>query len=94
LGLQSASSSGNHAAMVLRRLGIAPSRRANACVACDNCPDLLELEDGDFAVIGADATEALAAHLPADAGCGPGERIVRVPRGVLLAARADLAALR
>ena len=80
--------------MILRRLGTAPSQREGACVACNNCPDLFELPDGDFAVIGPDATADIAPHLPADAGCGPGERIVRVPRAVLLAARADIAALR
>jgi hypothetical protein len=76
--------------MILRRLGIAPSERTNACVACDNCPDLFELTDGDFAVIGADATGELSALLPSDAGCGPGERIVRVPRAVFLAAVGSL----
>lgn len=79
--------------MTLRRLGTAPAERERACVACNNCPDVFELPDGDFAVIGLDATADIAPHLPADAGCGPGERIVRVPRAVLIAARADLAAL-
>ena len=78
--------------MNLRRLGTAPSQRNGACVACDNCPDLFELPDGDFAVIGIDATAALAPHLPADAGCGPDERIVRIPRAVLVAAKADIPA--
>ena len=76
--------------MLLRRLGTPPSQRQGACVACNNCPDVFELPDGDFAVIGPDATAEIAPHLPADAGCGAGERIVRVPRAVLLAARADL----
>jgi hypothetical protein len=79
--------------MTLRRLGTPPSQRDNACAACNNCPDLFVLPDGDFAVIGADATGELAGLLPADAGCGPGERIVRIPRAVLLAARADIASL-
>ena len=79
------------AAMILRRLGIAPSLRPEAeCVACNNCPDLFELEDGDFAVIGLDVTESVGRFLPADAGCGEGERIVRIPRAVLVAARADI----
>ena len=78
--------------MILRRLGTPPSQREGACVACDNCPDLFELEDGDFAVIGEDVTQALAALLPPDAGCGAGERIVRIPRAVLIAARGDIPA--
>ncbi len=79
--------------MILRRLGTAPTQRDSACAACNNCPDLFELADGDFAVIGADSTAELSAQLPADAGCGPDERIVRIPRAVLLAARSDIAAL-
>jgi hypothetical protein len=74
--------------MILRRLGISPSQRASAeCVACNNCPDLFELENGDFAVIGHDVTDEVSPHLPADAGCGASERIVRIPREVLVAAR-------
>jgi len=61
-------------------------------VACDNCPDLFELECGDFAVIGFDVTDEVRSHLPADAGCGAGERIVRIPRGVLVAARESIPA--
>lgn len=73
--------------MILRRLGTAPASRQSACVGCNNCPDLFEIEGGDFAVIGRDATALLAAHLPADAGCGDDERIVVIPRAVLVAAR-------
>ena len=79
--------------MILRRLGIPPQERASAaCVACDNCPDLFELEGGDFAVIGFDLTDEVRSHLPADAGCGAGERIVRIPREVLVAARESIPA--
>ena len=59
-------------------------------MACNNCPDLFELADGDFAIIGSDVTDEVVPHLPSDAGCGAGERIVRIPRAVLLAARRDL----
>ena len=73
--------------MILRRLGTSPSQRASAeCVACNNCPDLFELADGDFAIIGFDVTDEVVPHLPSDAGCGAGERIVRIPRAVLVAA--------
>ena len=77
---------------IVRRLGIAPAARSVECVACNNCPDVFELNDGDFAVIGFDVTKELAANLPPDAGCGPGERIVRIPRAVLVAARAQIPA--
>jgi hypothetical protein len=79
--------------MILRRLGTPPPLRESAeCVACNNCPDLFELEGGDFAVIGFDVTEELVPHLPADAGCGAGERIIRIPREVLVAARESIPA--
>lgn len=72
---------------ILRRLGLSPAQREFACAACNNCPDLFELENGDFAVIGQDVTGELRGHLPLDAGCGPDERIVKIPRAVLVAAR-------
>ncbi len=72
--------------MYLRSL-IDPSARS--CTAALNCPDVLELQDGDFAVIGADMTTT-AAQLPVGSGCGPEERIVRVPRSVMLQVRARI----
>ena len=74
--------------MFLRRLG-PTTKSGNSCIGAKHCPDLFELEDGDFAVIGADITSA-ADKLPPDAGCGPGERIVRLPRQILVLARADI----
>jgi hypothetical protein len=53
-------------------------------------PDIWELEDGSFAVIGVDKTEELVGHLPPDAGVGPLERILVVPRVTLTAARVDI----
>jgi hypothetical protein len=73
--------------MFLRRIGSNQSRTIAECVGCRNCPDIWELIDGDFAVIGADITEVAAPHLPATAGCGPGERIVRLPRKLLVDAK-------
>ena len=57
--------------------------------ACQGCPDIWELEDGDFAVIGADITPA-AAKLPPSANCGQDERIVRIPRRTLVLAKRDI----
>jgi hypothetical protein len=59
-------------------------------VACNNCPDVFELEGGDFAIIGFDVTADLRSRLPDDAGCGPGECIIRVPREVLISAKRDI----
>ena len=57
--------------------------------ACNNtsaCPDIFELNDGSFAIVGSDITHE-AGKLPADAGCASNERIVRVPRELLVRAK-------
>jgi len=43
-----------------------------ACIGGHRCPDILELDAGDFAVIGADITEIAIDKLPPGSGCGPG----------------------
>jgi hypothetical protein len=54
------------------------------------CPDFLELESVDFAVIGEDISEQALGHLPVESGYGPQERIVRIPRSVLAQAKAKI----
>ena len=70
---------------IIRRLG--PDK---PCASASACPDILELDNGDFAIIGSDITEATKASLPPSAGCGPHERIIRIPRSVLVNARNDI----
>lgn len=74
--------------MILRKLG--PPTDAALCVNGRACPDLFELTTGDFAIIGADITREAATCLPPGSGCGPQERIVRVPRRTLVLARVDI----
>ena len=76
--------------MIKRRLGPPPHADGHRTVAANGCPDIFELTDGDFAVIGIDMTAEAARQLPGDASCGPDERIVRVPRRTLVLARADI----
>jgi hypothetical protein len=76
--------------MFLKRLGPDPHAGGAVTPALQGCPDLFELVDGDFAVIGRDITAAAKRHLPASASCGPEERIVRLPRKTLVLARADI----
>lgn len=73
--------------MFVRRLA-PPSESAASpqCYSTYGCPDLWELDNGDFAVIGADITE-LADKLPPGAGCAPDERMVRIPRKLLVGAK-------
>jgi hypothetical protein len=58
--------------------------------ALSGCPDVWELNNGDFAVIGIRKTSELIGNLPETAGCGPDEEIVLVPREVFLNAGRDL----
>jgi hypothetical protein len=77
-----------------RRLGPDPHANGQQTAACNGCPDLWEMENGDIAIIGIRITDAAKAKLPVTAGCGPDEEIVLVPRGLILAAQGDLAKLR
>jgi hypothetical protein len=68
----------------IRRIGI------HHCHQTVGCPDIWELDNGDFAVIGTDITDAALPKLPSSAGCGPDERIVRLPRNLLVNAKRDI----
>jgi hypothetical protein len=76
--------------MFLRRLGPDPHADGERTVALSGCPDILELETGDFAIIGTDITELSANLLPPTASCGPDERIIRIPRKTLVLAKSDI----
>lgn len=73
-----------------KRLGPDPHANGAKTAALMNCPDIWQLEDGNFAVIGIDVTARTAGRLPPSAGCGPDERVVWIPRGLLVAAKADI----
>ena len=72
----------------VRRLGRSPRERGS--LNNGTCPDVFELSNGDFAVIGTDATEMLELKLPSDAARADYERIVVVSRETLLAAKRDI----
>ena len=73
-----------------RRLGPDPHADGAQSAACDGCPDIWELADGDFAVIGITITREAEPLLPESASCGQDETIVRVPRNVLVSAKRDI----
>ncbi|MGH1555433.1 hypothetical protein ACRAWF_37225 [Streptomyces sp. L7] len=73
---------------IVRRLGDSPRQRGS--LSGDTCPDLFELSDGSFAIIGTDRTEELDALLPADAARADYERIVVITRDTLLRAKRDI----
>jgi len=73
--------------MLLRRLGPDPHAGNGQTPALQGCPDVFELETGDFVVIGQDVTSQIISDLPPGASCGPDERIVRIPRKTLVLAK-------
>lgn len=73
--------------MTLRRIGPDPHAGGAQTPALQGCPDLFELETGDFAVVGKDITAEVANQLPPGASCGPDERVVVIPRRTLLRAK-------
>ena len=75
--------------MFKKRLGQDQHAGGASTSGCYGCPDIWELDGGDFAVIGADITD-LAAKLPPSASCGPDERMVRVPRKTLVLAKPEI----
>jgi hypothetical protein len=73
---------------IVRRIGASPRERGSQ--TGETCPDIFELSDGNFAVIGTEATAALDTELPADAARADYERIVVVTRETLIRAKADI----
>lgn len=72
-----------------RRLGKSPQELGNTTDTPD-CPDIWELENGDIAVIGRDLTDPLCGKLPEGVSIGPDERLVVIPRNMLVAAKPDI----
>ncbi|GAA4241076.1 hypothetical protein GCM10022254_68480 [Actinomadura meridiana] len=54
------------------------------------CPDLWELSNGDVAAIGRDLTEVYRDRLPSGVSVGADERIVVLPRNMIIAAKPDI----
>ncbi|MFV2197699.1 hypothetical protein [Nocardiopsis sp. LOL_012] len=73
----------------LRRLGRSPRDLGNTNNV-RGCPDIWELDNGDIAVIGRDLTDHYTGLLPSDAAVDDDERLVVIPRNVLVSAKADI----
>jgi hypothetical protein len=71
----------------VRRLGRAPG---TGTTGASGSPDIVELENGDFAVVGWDVTGDVDLSLLPGVHCAPGERMVRIDRDVLLNAKRDI----
>ncbi|MFJ4786732.1 hypothetical protein [Streptomyces sp. NPDC088794] len=73
---------------IVRRVGVSPRERGST--TGQTCPDIFELSNGDFAVIGREATEELDHELPTDAARADYERIVVITRETLVRAKRDI----
>ncbi|MEV0639251.1 hypothetical protein AB0I77_30810 [Streptomyces sp. NPDC050619] len=73
---------------VVRRIGDSPKVRGSQ--TAETCPDVFELSDGSFAVIGTESTAALDPLLPPDAARADYERIVVIDRETLIRAKRDI----
>lgn len=73
---------------IARRIGVPPQQRGSH--TGETCPDLFELSDGNYAIIGTEATAALDPHLPPDAARADYERIVVITRETLIRAKKDI----
>ena len=86
-------------ALFVRRLGKSPKEisfldeKGDSIVVTQGktgCPDFWELSNGDIAVIGRDLTGVYASQLPEGVSIANDERLVVVPRGMVIAAKSDI----
>jgi hypothetical protein len=79
----------DHDAEFHRRLGKTAADVGDSRTTQD-CPEIWELDNGDIAVIGRDATAAYRGRLPSGVSVGHDERLVIVSGRLLSAAKPDI----
>ncbi|OLT25944.1 hypothetical protein BJF79_12525 [Actinomadura sp. CNU-125] len=79
----------DHDAEFQRRLG-KTAAEVGASRTTQDCPEIWELDNGDIAVIGREATDAYAGRLPKGVSIGQDERLVIIPGRMLSAAKPDI----
>ncbi|NKZ05490.1 hypothetical protein [Actinomadura latina] len=79
----------DHDARFLRRLGKTAAEVGDSRTTQD-CPEIWELDNGDIAVIGRDATGAYHDRLPPGVSVGSDEGIVIISGRLLAAAKPDI----
>jgi hypothetical protein len=73
----------------VRRLGKTPQERGDTTAATGSL-DIVELDGGDFAVIGTGITDQIGINPLPDARCATDERIVKISRATLISAKIDI----
>ncbi len=56
----------------------------------NRCPDLWELDNGDFVAIGKDLTKSIKSRLPSNVEVGSDEKAILIPKIVLKSAKQNL----
>lgn len=79
----------DHSAGFRRRLGKTAAAVGDSRTSGD-CPEIWELDNGDIAVIGREATAAYVDRLPPGVNIGPDERLVIISGRLLSAAKPDI----
>ncbi|GAA4236766.1 hypothetical protein GCM10022254_47230 [Actinomadura meridiana] len=79
----------DYSAVFRRRLGKTAAELGDSRTT-DQCPEIWELDNGDVAVIGRDATTAYQDRLPAGVSIRPDERLVIISGRILAAAKPDI----
>nr|BFE28496.1 hypothetical protein GCM10010200_007470 [Actinomadura rugatobispora] len=79
----------DHDAQFHRRLGRTAAELGDSRTTQD-CPEIWQLDNGDIAVIGRDATTAYADRLPPGVRIGSDERLVIISGRMLSAAKPDI----
>ena len=73
-------------ALFVRRLGKSASGLGNTDER-DGCPDIWELSNRDIVLVGWDVTTSFAGRIPADVKVAKDERVVVIPRSMIIAAK-------
>ena len=73
----------------IRRLGKTPQELGNT-TGVSGSPDIIELDDGSIGAIGPDITDEIGLEPLPGVKCGPGERIIRLPRNTFVFAAKDI----
>jgi hypothetical protein len=77
------------AANFRRRLGKS-AHELGTTTGSASCPEIWELENGDIAVIGTELTASYRDRLPGGVKIDPGERLVVIPRSMMISAKPDI----
>lgn len=76
-------------AVPVRRLGKSPQELGNT-TGPQHCPDIWEMSNGDYMVIGTDATQDYLGRLPDGLSIARDEKAIVIPRSQLAHAKTDI----